>query len=137
MKLLELLVVLIIIGILAALAFATFPSAIAKLDRVKANASMRDVWSQIWAQYAGREFPFDESRGVEPPGIAFREARRNRTDYEAWVVPGGICWYGVTDFGLDGRRQSPVHQLGATGDDLQMEIARLDCPNLPIGAIDD
>lgn len=135
----ELLVVIIIVGILSAIAIAAAPSAIRLAQQAEPRAEMREMAADIieFRQKEGR-FPNDEQPNVAPEGVkSFKEKKKSKKtkkdepagyDYDHHCLPmrvdGEIVRIHVVRmvwFGPDGIRQHN-HELATVKDDIGDDV---------------
>lgn len=142
--LLELLIVIIIVGILSAIAI---PSLIAQVDKARyaeAKIHMRAIANEVKAYRLERGyFPPDVNSNNKPEGINYFPLRgdgnvpfNSRYDYESWNVSGG-CYIQITFFGKSNQRDSPANTEVKSepglyeysgGDDLLLVLGTFDQP---------
>jgi len=110
--LIELMIVMIIIGILAALAIPRFADAAKKAKYSQARLFLKRIYQALDNFYAEKGcYPADVFPNITPPGLVpeFLEEWPNPArdplnavyDYEQWRGPGGISWIGVVYCGPD------------------------------------
>ncbi|MFB6275910.1 MAG: prepilin-type N-terminal cleavage/methylation domain-containing protein [Halothece sp.] len=114
--LLELLIVILILGILSAVAL---PSLLAQVDKARyaeAKLQMGTVARKLKAYYLEQgHFPPDVYPNISPSGISdFPQTSdgiipfNSRYDYESWDVNGNECYIQITFFGKNNSRDSPI-----------------------------
>lgn len=143
LTLLELLIVVIIVGILSAISFASLHKFIDKARYADAQIDMDCIADDARAVYleTGR-FPADVYPNLKPRGVnCFPVTPQNyipfnsRYDYESWPVSGG-CYIQITFFGKNNSRNSPTNRAlfpepgmyDDYGDDMILSLGIFDVP---------
>ncbi|MFP4132919.1 MAG: prepilin-type N-terminal cleavage/methylation domain-containing protein [Halothece sp.] len=117
--LLELLIVIIIVGILSAIALPSLLAQVEKARYAEAKIQMSAIAKELEAHRLEKGyFPPDVQPDIKPDGINYFPLRSDgdvpfdsRYDYESWNVGGGNqCYIQITFFGKNTQRNSPTER---------------------------
>jgi len=110
--LIELMVVVVIVGVLAAIAIPKFSEAARKSKYSQARLHLKRMYQALDNFYAERGcYPKDVWPNINPPGLVpnyldewpgpDRDPLNAVYDYEQWPIGGGVSWIGVVYVGPD------------------------------------
>jgi prepilin-type N-terminal cleavage/methylation domain-containing protein len=141
MTLIELLIVLILIGILAAIGIPSYLKQRDKALYANAKEIARSLVVPIWEYRIERgRFPADQLNNVPPSGLRAYWVDRSKApfessfDYDNHGLGSGQCLAQITFFGKNRIRNSSPYSQVAEGDDLIVPISLYAC-NEPRGSI--
>ncbi|MEM8546479.1 MAG: type II secretion system protein [Cyanobacteria bacterium P01_H01_bin.119] len=136
--LIELMIVMVILGILAAIALPTFASMTRRARyseaRLQLNAAAKQI--QLYRLEHG-SYPPDTNSGVAPAGVIEWPTDApfdSKYDYDHWGIGNNRCYVQIGFAGESGVRAYPVHQKVAEAgtlveveDNLVIAVDEYDC----------
>ncbi len=134
--LVELMIVVVIVGVLAAIAIPRFSEAARRAKYSQARLHLKRMYQALESFYAEKGcYPPDVWPNITPPGLVpnyleewpgpDRDPLNAVYDYEEWSMEGGISWIGVVYVGPDllhdgGTNQGSYYTLnGENGEMLE------------------
>lgn len=133
-SLIELLVVLLIIGILSAIALPSFLNQRTKAEIARADSIAATISRAVWGyRLEHGQFPADTLQNEPPIGLEdiwVEEAIApldSPFDYDHHNLGDGNCLAQVTWFGQNGRRDTSAYEWNAQGDDRVIVISIYPC----------
>ncbi|ERN40608.1 prepilin-type N-terminal cleavage/methylation domain protein [Rubidibacter lacunae KORDI 51-2] len=117
--LIELIVVFVVTGILAALSLPNFLSQVQKACYAEAKSQLASVRDELYIyNLENGYFPADVNRNQRPNGINFFPLVQNGNtpcgstfDYESWDAPNNSCYIQLTYMGTNSRRDTPQNTV--------------------------
>ncbi|WP_187329229.1 type IV pilin protein [Halomicronema hongdechloris] len=142
--LIELLIVIIVLGILAALAYPSYLNMTRRARYAEAKIAMNAIAKELKIYRAEHNrYPAEVASGERPEGVINWPSRvpfDSSYDYDHWAIAAGECYVQVAFYGENQIRDYttnvevvPPPALETIDDDLVLAVERYACDEAPAG----
>lgn len=146
LTLIELIIVVFILGILAAIAYPAYASMTRRANYAEAKQQMGSLGKELQLHYVEYStYPPDVNANTKPAAIVNWPTKvpfNSMYDYDHWRIGDGQCYVQIGFWGESGQRAYPVHRLNSHphgfeefGDNLVLGVAVYPCQSADAGPI--